>query len=317
MELIFNDCSIHGQFHDLTTFRDAIGRVMAIRETARQFGRELHCHRNVANAQVTHDMRMSQAVQAALSRDQVRALMQWLNRYGPFWDDDRQHGVDDWFEYNGAIVTDTAVGEAAYRLFHEIPYSLVSMNPSCWTTSPLSVVWHDNRDTRRVDVLNYWDADELQVALAATAAPLASWTDLEVAARSLYRDLTFSQDSFEPLNGLPFAKGVAENLFQRLNILHDFKNCFDERGERTSRGHDTYQQHFTGDKAWFSDSTDWEKSAFRQELTFPHPVHTGEYLFCTWHGKVKTPQLRIHFSWPIRANAPLYVVYVGPKITKR
>ena len=243
--------------------------------------------------------------------------MQWLNRHGPFWDDDRQHGVDDWFEYNGEIVTDTAVGEAAHRLFHEIPYSLVSMNPSCWTTSPLSVVWHDSRDTRRVDVLNYWDAGELQVALAATAAPLASWTELEAAARSLYQDLTFSQDSFKPLNGLPFAKGAAENPLQRLNILHDFKNCFDGRGERTSRGHYTYQQHFTGDKAWFSDSTDGEKSAFRQELTFPHPVHAGKYLFCTWHGKVKTPQLRIHFSWPIRANEPLYVVYIGPKITKR
>lgn len=243
--------------------------------------------------------------------------MQWLTRLGPFWDEIQEHSSDDWYECNGDIVTDTAVGEAAYCILRGIHRRLVSMTPSSWTTSPLSVVWHDNRDTRRVDVLNYWDADELQVALAATAAPLASWTDLEVAARSLYRDLTFSQDSFEPLNGLPFAKGVAENLFQRLNILHDFKNCFDERGERTSRGHDTYQQHFTGDKAWFSDSTDWEKLAFRQELTFPHPVHTGEYLFCTWHGKVKTPQLRIHFSWPIRANEPLYVVYIGPKITKR
>jgi hypothetical protein len=42
-----------------------------------------------------------------------------------------------------------------------------------------------------------------------------------------------------------------------------------------------------------------------------------EKIFCTWHGKVKTPQYRIHFSWPISAVAPLYVVYIGPKITKR
>ena len=40
-------------------------------------------------------------------------------------------------------------------------------------------------------------------------------------------------------------------------------------------------------------------------------------LFCPWHGKVQTPQLRVHFSYPIRANEPLYIVYVGPKLTKR
>lgn len=78
-----------------------------------------------------------------------------------------------------------------------------------------------------------------------------------------------------------------------------------------------FQLHFTGDKAWFSDSSSTEKSDFRKELTFRHPMNAGEYLFCTWHGKVKTPQLRIHFSWPIRASDPLYVVYIGPKITKQ
>ena len=190
------------------------------------------------------------------------------------------------------------------------------MNPSSWTTCPLSVTQRYNAHAWNIDVLNYWDTDELQAALAATASPLASWTDLEAAARSRYPDLTFSQDSFYRLRGQPFRKGAAERLLERLAILHDLKNCFDERGERTSRGHYTYQQHFTGDKAWFSDSSNAEKSAFRKELTFRHPTNAGEPLFCTWHGKVKTPQLRIHFSWPIRANEPLYVVYIGPKITK-
>ena len=130
-------------------------------------------------------------------------------------------------------------------------------------------------------------------------------------------NLTFAKDSFDPLNGHPFGKGAAEHLLLRLNVLHVMKNCFNERGERTPEGHALYQQHFTGDKAWFSDSSDTEKVQFESDLTFVHPTKAGERLFCTWHGKVKTPQLRIHFSWPIRASEPLYIVYVGPKITKR
>ena len=103
---------------------------MAMRELARgQYGRELQCHRNVAGAQVTHDLSMPQAIQG-LSKDKRRALMQWLTRSGPFWDDHRQHGGDDYLECNGELVTDTAAGEAALRLFHGTSCGLVSMDPS-------------------------------------------------------------------------------------------------------------------------------------------------------------------------------------------
>ena len=73
--------------------------------------------------------------------------------------------------------------------------------------------------------------------------------------------------------------------------------------------------HFHGEKSWFSDSSDSEKRKFKQDLTFPHPERAQENLFCTWHGKVKTPQYRVHFSWSFGTD-PVYVTYVGPKITK-
>ena len=314
--MLLNDCSIHGQFSDIRSFQDAVERVMTIRKTARQFGRDLQCHRNVANAQVTHELTMPQVVNR-LSRDTRSALMQWITRHGPFWEDVRQHTGDDWLEYNGKFVTETAVGEAAYCLLYGIDRGLVSMNPSSWLTSPLLIDWRDNGQAKSVDVLNYWDAIELKAVLAARPVPLESWRDLEVVARSRYPDLTFSSHSFEPLSGHPFGKGAAERLLSRLTILQDIKNCFDVHGRRTPEGHEIYRKHFTGDKAWFSDSSGTEKADFRMNLTFPHPTKPGEFLFCTWHAKVKTPQLRIHFSWPIRASEPFFIVYVGPKITKR
>ncbi len=108
-----------------------------------------------------------------------------------------------------------------------------------------------------------------------------------------------------------------------LEILNRFKVCFDEKGQRTAEGNTIYQDFFTGKKeggghgAMFSDSSDSEKNEFGKELTFNHPGAPTQTLFCPWHGKVQTPQLRVHFSDPIRANEPLYVVYVGPKLTKR
>ena len=319
MEFLFNELSVHGQFADLATFRTAVGRVMDIRAVMRRFGRELYCHRNLANSQVTPDDAMPRAVQA-LDRNSRGALLAWLTRHGPFWEDVREHDGDDYLDcwkYEGRIVTDTAVGEAAYGCLHGRGRGLVSMSPSAWLFSPVPVDRHDEAGVRRVGVPNYWESDVLEAALEELRPPLGSWRDLEEIARARCPGLVLAPDSFAPLAGHPFHPGVADGILRRLLVLHELANCFDQHGERTPEGHRLYREHFTGDKAWFSDSSDKEKRVFRNELTFPNPAEPGAPLFCGWHGKVKTPQLRIHFSWPVRANEPLYVVYVGPKITKR
>ncbi len=261
---------------------------------------------------------MPQAIQD-LSTDKRRALMQWLTRSGPFWDDYRWHSGDDYLECNGELATDTAVGEVALRIFHGTLCGLVSVDPSSWLFSPLAVEWHEHEHepTRSISIPNYWDAQGMKAALDAVPLSLTSWRGLETVARRRCPDLSFSPKCFEPLHGHPFGTGVAQALLARLTILQDLKNCSDEVGQRTAEGHEMYAKHFTGKNAWFSDSSATEKADFRQELTFPHPVLAGETLFCTWHGKVKTSQLRIHFSWPVNAATPLFVVYVGPKIAKR
>ena len=60
-----------------------------------------------------------------------------------------------------------------------------------------------------------------------------------------------------------------------------------------------------------------EKRQFQSVLIFAHPDDPGKTLSCTWHGKVSHLTLRLHFSWPVEANKPVYVVYAGSKITKR
>ena len=317
MELIFNDLSIHGQFPDAAAFGLAIARLMALREIVRQqYGRELQCHRNVAHAAVTRDLSVPQAIQR-MSREARSALMQWLARSGPFWEDHRQHDSDEYMECKGEVVTDTAAGEAAHRLYQGGECGLVSMDPSSWLFSPLQIEWHQYGPIRNINVPNYWTADSLTTALDALPLSLSSWHDLEAIARGRCEDLTFAQGCFQPLHGLPFGHAPAKALLSRLTILHELKSCFDANGDRTHAGDEILRKHFAGSKAWFSDSSDTEKVKYRLDLSFPHPANAGETLFCPWHGKVKTPQLRLHFSWPIHASTPLYIVYVGPKITKR
>lgn len=317
MDFLVNDLSLHGQFHDLAAFRHSVRQVMQIRQIARRHGRTLHCHRGLVSAQVTPDERMQSAV-AALPRDEQRAVMAWLGQHGPFWDDDRQHDSGDWYECVGEIVTDTAVGEAAHFCLHGIPRGLVSFQPSNFLCDPVPIERVVTGDTRaRVNVRNYWDPAVVETCLAAAPPVLDSWSALGQLSLSRFDGLRFAVNAFEPLRSQPFQQGIAERILARLDVLNRLTSCFDQNGSRTADGHALYQQHFTGDKSWFSDSSDMEKAGFKNELTFPHPDAPSESLFCSWHGKVKSPQYRIHFSWPVTTASPVYVVYVGPKITKR
>ncbi len=138
MDFLVNDLSLHGQFPDLDSFRGAIQRVMTIRQITQRFGRALYCNRNLLHAQVTFDKALRQAVQG-FSREERSALMQWLTQHGPFWDEVRKHGPNDWIESNGKIVTDTAVGEVAWCCLNGIDRGMVSIIPSNWRFSPIHV----------------------------------------------------------------------------------------------------------------------------------------------------------------------------------
>jgi hypothetical protein len=318
VDFLVNDRSIHGQFHAISDFFAAVERLMRIRGEILRLGSELFCHRAIANAPVTPNFSMPQAIQS-MDPNKQRAWIHWLTRFGPYWTDVRQHGTDDWLEIgNGTLVTDTAIGEAAFCRLHDLNRELVSITPSDWLIDPITVTWRrSDQSHRSVDVRNHWTLETISQSLATAPLPFDSWRTLDEHSRKAFHRLTFSEDAFDPLDGHPYASGAAERIWVLLGTLDNYCGCFDENGKRTAEGDRIYANHFTGDKAWFSDSSASEKNDFKKELTFSHPERPAEYLFCPWHGKVKTPQLRIHFSWPITARNPTYVVYVGPKITKR
>lgn len=320
MELLFNELSVHGQFSDLANFREAIDRIMVIRNRMKkQFELDLYWGRNLVNRNVTKGVTVWDALQSLDSDKRKALLLNLLTGSGPFWDDERTHSEEEYFECpvkEGLIVTNAAVGEAAYRCHCKRPCGLVSVSPSEWKISPVPVRWHRHCGTADIDVRNYWDIATLETEVGSLQREPRSWRDLETRAHRDCSGLIFSSDSFDPIAGFPFQKGAANRILARLRVLDELTRCFDSRGRRTLRGQEIHQDHFEGERAWFSNSSETEEHRFRTQMTFPHPLRPGESLYCPWHGKVRTqPQYRIHFSWNFRVREPLYLVYVGPKRT--
>lgn len=318
MDFLVNDLSIHGQFRDIESFRNAFVRLMEISRVAERFNHDFYFNRLIVDAKPIPGVTMRQVI-GRFSKNEQRIAMSRLTRGGPFWDDFRKHGGDDWMEGGGGeIVTDSAIGEAAFRTLHGVSTDLVSVRPSDWDYSPVGVIWRrEGLQDENVDVENWRDAVSLEKSLRSVPSSVLSWSDLWNVLRKRYERLVFADDCLEPLQGVPFSKSSADRIIFLLGILDRFADAFDNEGNRTPEGNNMYKDYFTGGNALFSDSSDTEKRTFKEKLTFPHPHNIKESLFCSWHGKERRNIIRLHFSWPIQAGKPVYVVYVGPKITKK
>ena len=321
MDLLANDLSVHEQFHSLATFREAFSSLMAMRDAARRYGRELHCHRALLVVKPLPEVSMQHAISGFPLESERRAAMRWLTAGGgPFWDDMRQHSGDDWLECGDEIVTESAIGEAAFRAMHGTDCGLLSFAPSNWNRTPVDVTWrreNEGSEDRHAALENWWEVAALEDALRKKVPPIQSWEELREASVNRFESLVFSDDCFAPFAGVPFAKSAADRFLALLDVLDRFSRAFDADGFRTAEGHQIYRDYFTGERALFSDSSDTEKQDFRRELTFAHPKNPQDSLFCPWHGKVSHLTLRLHFSWPVEAEESICIVYAGPKITRR
>jgi len=243
--------------------------------------------------------------------------MIWISKEGPFWNNSREHSSDDYFEYDGEdIITDTSLGEAAFRVANKQKSGTVSFSPSRCETTPLRVTWFKTGGVRElVEIRNFWKFDILQKYLGEQQKPpVRSWIELLNRSESDFPHLIFSDSLSDFLRPEPFNSSIAKRVISLLEILNRLKTCFDDQGNITKEGNEIKQKYFRKKDPVFSDESDSNKNDFKEDLTFKKP--DGEPIFCPFHGKIRHRQFRLHFSWPITYNKPLYIVYIGPKITK-
>ena len=314
MDLLLNDLSIHGQFGHSGSFQDALKRIMRMRRIADVFGRDVYVHRMDLNRPISSTSTVHDAIQE-FSQDQKRAFLGWMQKRGPFWDDGIVHSSDDWYEHQGTLVTDSAMAEAASRVWSGADCRLVSLTPSDCEFTPIKVDWiGDFR--REVPVSNYWTQAELESALRQAEPPLKSWSQLQEVVPRRFGWLAFTPDCFEDLKGRSFEPSAAAQICERLTVLNQLMELQENNARNTPAWRQLYDDHFKGG-VHFSDSSDTEKREFKKQLSFRVPGLSDQPVLCGFHGKITRTLLRLHFTWPVTPGKQLYVVYVGRKITTR
>ena len=319
MDIFANELSFDRQFGDTADFIAAFSRLMAMRAIAARFGFKVHCSRRLLEIEPVQGVSMYEALNR-LSKDKKLSAKLWLDREGPFLEDIRRHGSDDYLECRDDVVTDSSVGEAAFRKFNGLDSGLISTKTKNWDYDPVIVTWRkasEELDDPTVELSNWRDIESLERALKGLESPVQSWNDLKLKSIMRFERLSFAEDSFDSLiNGTPFVLAAANQMLVLFSILDQYAGAFTDEGKRTPEGHELYREYFAGDQAYFSDSSRTEKRKFRRKLTFFHPADLNTRQQFTWHGKISHQVMRFHFSWPVRHREPVYIVYVGPKLTK-
>jgi hypothetical protein len=315
-----NDLSLWEQFASLADFRDSFTPLLRLRHNSAHIRRSLYASRMLGARPVIGNMSFTEAVYRGGEQIFRQSILQWLTKQGPFIDDDRQEVADDYFSFEGHDVTDQGLGEAARRLSTKQQagtFSFLGGRVDC-ARDPL-VVQHglDEEPIGRFDVPNIWDVDRLERTASEQAAPPQSWAELIAQCQERFDRLLFSDNILVILRGEPFSPYVCERTIALLKVLQEYMISRLPNGSRSPRSNEIVQTHFVGDKAWFSDESAKNKREFSEEMTFTDPADSTKRIFCPWHGKIKWPQYRIHFDWPITPQTTrVRIVYIGPKITK-
>jgi hypothetical protein len=316
-----NDLSVQGQFAQPANFITSLTDLVKIRIKSPYIRERLFCSRSFSQRFATAEKSCAAIIATFASREQKQLLLSWLTSHGPFLDDDRLVDPDDYFEFEGQEVTEQGLGEAARRIRAEFAAGVFSFRdgPINFERDPLHVQ-HGLSESPLgyIDVPNVWDIATLHSRTVDALTPVNSWGELINVCRMKYERLTIADTVMQSLASNTFYPYVAERTIELLRVLHEYMADRRPDGAEGPKAQELRERHFVGDKAWFTDESNRNKQDFLTEMSFADPDNPTRKIFCTWHGKIKSPQFRIHFEWPVpKGQKILKVLYIGPKITKR
>ena len=323
MRWYINDTSLQGQFPRASDFFQLLEGLLSCRSRFPNLQAALYLTKSIAEAKITADQTFRQAIASSNNPELRRSVLQWLDRRGPFIEDDRHPEGDDYFECYGYDVTDNGLGEATRRAKAGMPVISFSFSRGNidFSTTPLTV-YHGIPDDRigSYDINNLFELEGLEASVLNSRATPTNWEQLVQFARAEYEHLIIPDTVFSnpALSKESFEIAISDRALVLLKHLNDYMGDRAVGGNEGPTARQIIDDHFTGSNANFSGESPTNQNDFRVEMTFLDPESPQRAIFAHWHGKISRRYFRLHFEWPIASNeTKIKILYLGPKITKR
>lgn len=322
MRWYINDASLQGQYNNTSEFLALLQGLLVARNRSSVLKASLHITRSFAIREVNAGQTLRSILANQGNQNLQKGMMIWLDRTGPFVDDDRHPELDDYFEYMGYDVTDTGLGEAARHIKAGAKAKTFSFpgGPTEYGLSPLSVD-HGLAEERfgTYEVENLWLLETLSASALAAQPDPANWRQLVTVAREHFPRLNIPDCIYTDaaLAREPFDAVIRDRTMALLKHLDDYMVGRNVDGSEGPDARAVVDSFFTGDRALFSGESQTNQVAFKEAMTFKDPADPNQTIFGHWHGKISHRHFRLHFEWPVHADATdLKILYLGPKITQ-
>ncbi len=283
MRWYVNDISLQAQFEDGAAFAVILRDLISARASIETLRNGLRSTRTLLDRHVGRGLTLRQAVQQARDRDLLSNVLIWLDRTGPFVDEDRLSEADDYFEYRDWYVTDSGLGEAARRAkAGEAVAAFSFIGVSAFEVSPLAVD-HGLPEQRlgKYDVENYWTVQGLTSSALSQAPAANSWQSLVEIARQRFPRLAIPDTVYQhpKLVREPFNSAIRDRALILMGYLNDYMAGRMTNGVEGPNAQAIVQNFFVGERALFSGESQSNQRDHRADLTFSRPGKPSEEIF--------------------------------------
>lgn len=320
MQWYLNDLSLQGQYEDINTFKALLVQLLSAINTNPYLTQNLRTPRTLTQSLVCQNTTFRDAIKIINDKELTAKVLNWLDKHGPFIEDDRLDEAEDYFEYENYDVTNLALGEAARRVkanFAVSSYSFVGGGLN-FSKTPLPVNHGVPGDRLGVyDVDNLWSLEALQESALEQGVPIQSWASLIDHARIKFPTLYLPDSILGSLAKEPFNTVIKDAALVQMQYLHTYMINRGPNGEENNKAKEIVDNFFTGARAIFTGESSSNQRDFKSNLTFKDPEDNSKEIFAHWHGKISHRFYRMHFEWPLASNSTkLKILFLGPKITK-
>ena len=319
MDYFLNELSLENAFESQNHFEECLKPFIEFLKNNETIKSELLLSNKIRGLLIYGKESFYQCLCGISDRDYKVFAFSWLDK-SQYWESERSVVEDDYFEYKSKCVTDFSLGEAARK--YTLGEDACIVSSDCkeeFCCDSIDIVHgFEGNIINELSIGNIHNLEVLSTHFSGNIPEPRKWPEFIEQIRDRYGNLIFHDNIIDALEKQPLDDKVIKGSGRLLGTLDKLVEETNEDNSFSPRGQEIYNKHFVGEKAWFTAESETNKNDFKEKLTFTDPSDSSKSLFCHFHGKIKTPQYRIHFEWERPpGQRKIKVVYIGPKITKK
>jgi len=106
MEWYINDLSLDGQFPNSQTFCERLKEILKLRLKHSILRENLFCSRTLGQRPIAAAHNLQQILLKHPDPMFKRQVLEWVGKFGPFWEDSRANAENDYFTFGTTEVTE-------------------------------------------------------------------------------------------------------------------------------------------------------------------------------------------------------------------